>query len=69
MAGRYEPYDEKDMIKLVAEAKSKIPKWVRIMRVQREISAAEIVAGPKYGNFQADCTAAYEQERYAMCMY
>ena len=52
MAGRYEPYDEKDMIKLVAEAKSKIPKWVRIMRVQREISAAEIVAGPKYGNFR-----------------
>ena len=37
---------------LVAEAKSKIPKWVRIMRVQREISAAEIVAGPKYGNFR-----------------
>ena len=29
-----------------------IPKWVRIMRVQREISAAEIVAGPKYGNFR-----------------
>ena len=52
MAGRYEPYGEKDMIKLVAEAKSKIPKWVRIMRVQREISAAEIVAGPKYGNFR-----------------
>ena len=48
---------EKDMIKtLVAEAKSKIPKWVRIMRVQREISAAEIA-----GNFR-QTVLHYEQE-------
>ena len=51
-AGRYEPYGEESMISLVAKAKSKIPKWVRIMRVQREISAGEIIAGPKYGNFR-----------------
>ncbi|MDI1495493.1 MAG: tRNA uridine(34) 5-carboxymethylaminomethyl modification radical SAM/GNAT enzyme Elp3 [Cenarchaeum symbiont of Oopsacas minuta] len=51
-AKTYKPYKEERMISLIAKAKSKIPKWVRIMRVQREISADEIIAGPKYGNLR-----------------
>ena len=40
------------MIKVLTEAKKDIPKWVRIMRVQREISPKEIIAGPKSGNLR-----------------
>ena len=40
------------MIKVLTEVKKNIPKWVRIMRVQREISSKEIIAGPKSGNFR-----------------
>ena len=40
------------MIKVLTEAKRNVPKWVRIMRVQREISPKEIIAGPKSGNLR-----------------
>ena len=51
-SGRYEPYSDGEMIRVLTEAKKSVPKWVRIMRVQREISPAEIVAGPKSGNLR-----------------
>ena len=50
--GKYTPYSDKDMIKVLMEVKKKVPKWVRIMRVQREISPKEIIAGPKSGNLR-----------------
>jgi len=50
--GRYIPYSDDDMINVLTEAKKNIPKWVRIMRVQREISPNEIIAGPKSGNLR-----------------
>ena len=50
--GKYIPYSDEDMIKVLTEAKKNVPKWVRIMRVQREISANEIIAGPKAGNLR-----------------
>ena len=50
--GRYTPYSDNDMIRVLTEAKKDIPKWVRIMRVQREISSKEIIAGPKSGNLR-----------------
>jgi elongator complex protein 3 len=50
--GRYEPYSDDEMIKVLTEVKKKVPKWVRIMRIQREISPNEIVAGPKSGNLR-----------------
>ncbi|NDF47397.1 MAG: GNAT family N-acetyltransferase [Nitrosopumilaceae archaeon] len=34
------------------ELKKSIPKWCRIMRVQREIGPNEIIAGPKSGNLR-----------------
>jgi len=51
-AGKYTPYSDEDMIKVLTEVKKDIPKWVRIMRVQREISPKEIIAGPKSGNLR-----------------
>ena len=50
--GRYTPYQDKDMIRVLTEAKKSVPKWVRIMRIQREISPNEIIAGPKSGNLR-----------------
>ena len=50
--GKYTPYSDENMIKVLTEAKKNIPKWVRIMRVQREISSKEIIAGPKSGNLR-----------------
>mgnify|MGYP001329282696 FL=1 len=50
--GKYTPYSDEDMIKVLTEVKRNIPKWVRIMRVQREISPKEIIAGPKSGNLR-----------------
>lgn len=50
--GRYSPYSDQDMIKVLTEVKKNVPKWVRIMRVQREISPNEIIAGPKSGNLR-----------------
>jgi elongator complex protein 3 len=50
--GKYMPYSDEDMIRVLTEVKRNIPRWVRIMRVQREISPGEIIAGPKSGNFR-----------------
>ncbi len=52
VAGRYIPYSDHDIINVLAEAKSRIPKWVRIMRIQREIPPSQIIAGPKQGNLR-----------------
>lgn len=50
--GKYTPYSDQDMIKVLTEIKKIIPKWVRIMRIQREISSDQIIAGPKLGNLR-----------------
>lgn len=51
-AGKYTPYSDDDMINVLTHVKKNVPKWVRIMRVQREISPNEIMAGPKHGNLR-----------------
>jgi elongator complex protein 3 len=50
--GEYLPYSDDDMIRVLTEVKKNIPRWVRVMRVQREISPQEIIAGPKSGNLR-----------------
>ena len=50
--GKYTPYSDEDMINVLTEVKRNIPKWVRIIRIQREISPKEIIAGPKSGNLR-----------------
>jgi len=50
--GIYKPYSDQEMIKVLTEMKRIVPRWVRIMRIQREISKNEIVAGPKLGNLR-----------------
>jgi elongator complex protein 3 len=50
--GEYKPIDEQYMIKLLTEIYKVCPKWVRIMRVQRDIPAPYIEAGPKKSNIR-----------------
>ncbi len=50
--GQYVPYSRDDMINVLTEVKKTIPRWVRIMRMQREISSDQIVAGPNLGNLR-----------------
>lgn len=52
LAGRYRPYALEDVVKLLADVKEIVPKWVRIMRIQREIPSEHIVAGVKMGNLR-----------------
>jgi elongator complex protein 3 len=50
--GLYSPYSEEDMIDLVAWAKSQIPEYTRLQRIQRDIPAKLIVAGSRHSNFR-----------------
>ncbi len=44
-SGRYMAYSDDEIVRLVMEIKRKVPRWVRINRVQREIPANQVVAG------------------------
>jgi elongator complex protein 3 len=50
--GRYHAYTDEDLIDVIVNVKKIIPRWVRIMRVQREIASEDIIAGPKSGNLR-----------------
>jgi len=50
--GLYSPFSEEDMIDLVAYAKSRIPEYTRLQRIQRDIPAKLIVAGSRHSNFR-----------------
>jgi elongator complex protein 3 len=50
--GAYLPYPEEDMIDLVAYAKSLLPEYTRLQRIQRDIPAKLIVAGSRHSNFR-----------------
>jgi elongator complex protein 3 len=51
-AGLYEPYDIHTVVELLSDMKRFVPRWHRIMRIQREIPAAEISGGVKSGNLR-----------------
>ncbi|MEM7818803.1 MAG: tRNA uridine(34) 5-carboxymethylaminomethyl modification radical SAM/GNAT enzyme Elp3 [Candidatus Aenigmatarchaeota archaeon] len=50
--GEYRPLEEKEAIELIARALKYIPKYCRIIRVQRDIPASHIVAGVKKSNLR-----------------
>lgn len=62
---QFRPYSNEDMIHVLSEIKKIIPKWVRIMRVQREISSDQIVAGPNIGNIRQLVHANLMKQDYA----
>jgi elongator complex protein 3 len=50
--GEYQPYSTKESARLIAEVKKYVPRWVRIMRIQREIPMDGIADGVKHGNLR-----------------
>jgi elongator complex protein 3 len=50
--GKYAPYDLDQLTELLCKFKNKVPPWVRIMRIQREIPREEIAVGAKAGNLR-----------------
>ena len=50
--GHYHPYDTKQAVELISRIKEIIPPWVRIMRIQRDIPAGQIIDGVKKGNLR-----------------
>ncbi len=50
--GLYKPYEEKVVVEVLAEALKKIPRYVRVQRVQRDIPAPLIVDGVKHSNLR-----------------
>jgi len=45
LKGKYKPYSDKKLIKLLIEIKKKIPCWVRIQRIVRDIPSRKIITG------------------------
>ena len=51
-SGEYETYDEDDLIDLLAYAKERLPEYVRLQRIQRDIPAKLIVSGSIHGHIR-----------------
>ena len=51
-SGKYRPYTTEEAANLIAEVKARVPRWVRIMRIQRDIPAGLIIAGVKKSNLR-----------------
>ncbi|MEM4502651.1 MAG: tRNA uridine(34) 5-carboxymethylaminomethyl modification radical SAM/GNAT enzyme Elp3 [Ignisphaera sp.] len=50
--GEYKALSDEEAIELISEFYRYIPRWVRVMRIQRDIPAQLIVAGPKKANLR-----------------
>lgn len=50
--GRYQPYDDADLIKLLMQWQTFVPEWTRIMRLMRDIPVSNISAGAKFSNLR-----------------
>lgn len=51
-AGSYNPYDTATAAELIARMKARLPPWVRIQRIQRDIPARLIAAGVRASNLR-----------------
>jgi len=50
--GKYQPYSTEQAADVIVDVKKFLPKWVRVMRVQRDIPAQLIVDGVKKSNLR-----------------
>jgi elongator complex protein 3 (tRNA carboxymethyluridine synthase) len=55
--GRYTPYDTATAAELIARMKRRLPPWVRIQRIQRDIPARLIAAGVRSSNLREKALA------------
>jgi elongator complex protein 3 len=45
--GEYSPYSDEEALKLICEVKKMMPKWIRTMRIQRDVPSYLVEAGVK----------------------
>ncbi|MHC1567055.1 MAG: tRNA uridine(34) 5-carboxymethylaminomethyl modification radical SAM/GNAT enzyme Elp3 [Candidatus Syntropharchaeia archaeon] len=50
--GKYKPLLDEEAAELIARVKERIPRWIRLQRVQRDIPASQIEAGVKKSNLR-----------------
>ena len=50
--GNYKPFDLETSVELLARMKQFVPRWLRIMRIQREIPIRHIIGGVRNGNLR-----------------
>ena len=51
-SGKYTSYGDEELIEMLCKFKAFVPRWLRIMRIQREIPKEEIVTGVRSGNLR-----------------
>jgi elongator complex protein 3 (tRNA carboxymethyluridine synthase) len=64
--GEYESYSTETVVDLLSDMKRFVPRWHRIMRIQREIPAYEITGGVKEGNLR-ELVLARAREKGVSC--
>ncbi|MCB9809952.1 tRNA uridine(34) 5-carboxymethylaminomethyl modification radical SAM/GNAT enzyme Elp3 [Candidatus Peribacteria bacterium] len=50
--GRYQPYTDEQLIKLLLQFKTFVPPWTRVMRLMRDIPVTNILDGAKFSNLR-----------------
>ena len=65
-SGLWEPYETEELLDLLARIKAMVPPWVRIQRLQRDIPAPLIEAGPRKSNLR-EIVQAYMRARGLRC--
>jgi elongator complex protein 3 len=53
-AGDYQPYSEATLLELIADLKTKVPRYCRINRIIRDIPSTYVVAGSKNSSLRQD---------------
>ena len=53
-AGEYQPYSEATLLDLIADVKTKVPRYCRINRIIRDIPSTYVVAGNKNSSLRQD---------------
>jgi len=67
--GDYTPYDTDTAVDLLAEMKRRIPPWIRIQRIQRDIPSRNIAAGVRASNLRELVRHRLAREgRYCRCL-
>ncbi len=60
--GEYVTYDEDELVDLLAYAKSRLPEYVRVQRIQRDIPAKLIVSGSIHGHIRQMAAARLKEQ-------
>jgi len=63
--GKYTPYKDQEAVDLIVKIKKILPKWVRTMRIQRDIPAKLIEAGVKKSNLGELVYNQLEEENFS----